>query len=179
MDERNTDRPQALDTTPTSEPQTPSTRISGREGDDLPTSETREIVERLRLHEERATVEVISEQLGAVTVRRVVREREEVVPITLHSEYLEITVQEGTGGRVTLRGEPLEVGRTYEVPLYEERAVIDKQIYPLSDVTIAKQARSYVQTERLTLRREELDVEDPLGLVRDRLRTDSSNDPQR
>lgn len=173
MDERNTDRHHPLDPTPTSD-----TSPSGTHTADLPASETREIVERLRLHEERATVEVIPEQVGAVTVRRVVREREEVVPITLHSEYLEITVQEGTGGRVTLKGEALEVGRTYEVPLYEERAVIDKQIYPLSDVTIAKQARSYVQTERLTLRREELDVEDPMGLVRDRLRTDSGEPPR-
>jgi len=156
----------------------PQQGAEGTQTTESRTTETREVIERLRLHEERAIVEVIPEQMGAVTVRRVVREREEVVPITLHSEYLEITVQEGTGGRVTLKGEPLEVGRIYEVPLYEERAVVDKQVYPLSDVTIAKQARSYTQTERVTLRREELDVEDPMGLVRDRLRTDG-NEPQR
>lgn len=174
MDERNKDRPHGLETSPTSATQTSETQFA-----ETQTLETREIVDRLRLHEERAIVEVIPEQVGAVTVRRVVREREEVVPITLHSEYLEITVREGTGGRVTLKGEPLEVGRTYEVQLYEERAVVDKQIYPLSDVTIAKQSRSYTQTEHLTLRREELDVEDPMGLVRDRLRTDGGNEPQR
>ncbi|WP_019588294.1 DUF2382 domain-containing protein [Deinococcus apachensis] len=137
----------------------------------------REVVERLRLHEERALVEVVPENVGAVTVRRVVREREEVVPITLHSEHLEITVQQDTGGRVTMNGETLEVGRTYEVPLYEERALVEKRVYPFSDVTISKQARTYTQTERLTLRREELDVEDPQGLIRDRTVT-GGTDPQ-
>lgn len=139
--------------------------------------ESREVVETVRLHEERAVVEVLPQEVGAILIRRVVTEREETVPIILHSEYLEITVREGAGGRVTMNGEALEVGRTYQVPLHEERAVIDKQVYPLSDVTIAKQARTYTQTERITLRREELDVEDPQGLVRDRTMP-GSTDPQ-
>lgn len=142
-----------------------------------PTLETREVIEQLRLHEERAVVEVIPEQMGAVTIRRVVTEREETVPITLHSEHLEITVRADTGGRVTLDGEVLEVGRLYEVPLYEERALVQKQVYPLSDVSIARQARTYTHKETITLRREELDVTDPQGLVRDRVMP-GSTDPQ-
>lgn len=130
--------------------------------------ERREVLERLRLHEERATVEVVPEAAGAVTIRRVVTERQENVPITLRSEHLEITVRENAGGRATLDGEELEVGRVYEVPLYEERAQFEKLIYPLADVTIAKEARTYTQTQEITLRREELAVEDPQGLVRDR-----------
>lgn len=130
--------------------------------------ERRELIERLRLHEERALVEVVPETVGAVTIRRVVTERQENVPITLRREHLEITVRENTGGQATLNGEALEVGRVYEVPLYEERALIEKQVYPLSDVTIAKEARVYTQTQEITLRREELAVEDPQGLVRER-----------
>lgn len=142
-----------------------------------PTLETREVVERLRLHEERAVVEVVPEEMGAVTIRRVVTERQETVPITLHSEHLEITVKADVGGRATLNGEVMEVGRVYEVPLYEERALIEKQVYPLSDVSIAKQARAYTHREEITLRREELDVRDPQGLVRDRVMPDPL-DPQ-
>lgn len=70
------------------------------------------------------------------------------------------------------------MGRTYEVPIYEERALINKEIFPLSDVTIAKQRETYKQVETLTLRREELDVEDPQGLVRDRTMPGGS-EPQR
>ncbi|MDL2343134.1 YsnF/AvaK domain-containing protein [Deinococcus sp. MIMF12] len=132
------------------------------------TGERREVLERLRLHEERATVEVVPEAAGAVTIRRVVTERQENVPITLRSEHLEITVRDNTGGRATLNGEELEVGRVYEVALYEERALIDKQVYALADVTVAKEARTYTQTQEITLRREELAVDDPQGLVRDR-----------
>lgn len=130
--------------------------------------ERRELIERLRLYEERANVEVVPEVVGAVTIRRVVTERQEMVPITLRREHLEITVKENTGGRATLNGEELEVGRVYEVPLYEERAQFEKLVYPLSDVTIAKEARTYTQTQEVTLRREELAVEDPQGLVRER-----------
>lgn len=126
----------------------------------------------LRLHEERAVVEVVPEGLAAVTIRRVLTQREEVVPITLGREHLEITVREGQGGRVLMNGEPLEVGRTYEIPVYEERAMINKQTFPLSDVVITKQRETYQQVERVTLRREELEVEDPQGMVRDRLMTD-------
>ena len=134
--------------------------------------ELRRVEGTLRLHEERAVVEVVPESLGAVTIRRVLTQREETVPITLGREHLEITVNEGSGGRVLMNGEVLEVGRTYEVPLYEERAVIEKQAYPYSDVQIAKQRETYQQVERLTLRREELEVEDPQGLVRDRTMPD-------
>lgn len=140
------------------------------------TGETQEI-KQLRLHEERATIEVVPEQMGAVTIRRVVTERQETVPITLHSEHLEITVKSDAGGRVTLGGEVLEVGRLYEVPLYEERAVVEKQIYPLSDVNITKRARTYTHTAQISLQREELDVNDPQGLVRDRT-LPGSTDPQ-
>ncbi|WP_216319354.1 YsnF/AvaK domain-containing protein [Deinococcus aestuarii] len=126
----------------------------------------------LRLHEERAVVEVVPEALAAVTIRRVLTQREEVVSIALGREHLEITVKEGQGGRVLMNGEALEVGRTYEIPVYEERAVIDRQTFPLSDVVIAKQRETYEQVERVTLRREELEVEDPQGLARDRLMPD-------
>ncbi|WP_102126173.1 YsnF/AvaK domain-containing protein [Deinococcus planocerae] len=163
------------------ETQTSSTSQAAQAAERTVTTEQvrdlRRVVDTLRLHEERALVEVVPESLGAITVRRVLTQREEVVPITLGREHLEITVTEGKGGRVTMNGEVLEVGRTYEVPLYEERAVIERQAYPYSDVVIAKQRETYEQVERLTLRREELEVEDPQGLVRDRLMPDSL-DPQ-
>lgn len=164
--------------TQTTSQTTETTETTGRTVTTEQISDLRKVVETLRLHEERAVVEVVPESLGAVTIRRIVTERQEVVPITLGSERLEITVREGVGGRVTLNGEVMEVGRTYEVPIYEERALINKEIYPLSDVTIAKQRETYQQVEKVTLRREELDVEDPQGLVRDRTMPESS-EPQR
>ena len=44
------------------------------------------------------------------------------VPVTLTTETLEITVKDGAG-KVTLNGEVLEPGRTYEVLIHDEKAV--------------------------------------------------------
>ncbi|TDE85435.1 YsnF/AvaK domain-containing protein [Deinococcus sp. S9] len=125
---------------------------------DTATDERREVVGQLVLHEERAEVEVLREQTGSVQIRRVVTERQETVPITLVSERLEITVTDG-GGRVVMNGEALEPGRTYTIELSEERVQIHKQVYPLQEVTIAKQRETVTHTEQVTLRREELDVQ--------------------
>lgn len=124
----------------------------------LKDGEERQVVGRLVLREERATVDVTREAAGSVEVRRVVTEREETVPITLYREVLEITVKDG-GGRVLMNGEPLEPGRTYEIPISEERAEIRKQVYPFQEVIIAKELQRFTQDEQVTLRREELDVQ--------------------
>lgn len=123
-------------------------------------------LDRLTLLEERARVEVLREQVGSVKIRKVVREREEVIPVKLTTETLEITVADGAG-KVTLNGEVMEPGRTYEVLIHDERAVVEKQVFAQSNVTLRKEATTYTHTEQVTLRREELDVRDPQGLVRE------------
>ena len=121
--------------------------------------EGRQVLNRLVLHEERAQIEIERERLGQVQIRRVVTEREEVVPITLRREVVEITVTEGGNGSVLLNGETLEVGRTYEFEMYEERAEVQKRVYPFQEITIAKRLEAFTQTEQIALRREELDVD--------------------
>lgn len=145
--------------------QTSSTQSSGTLHTEARHTETtrlsadgRQIVEQLRLHEERAEVDILRERAGQVQIRRVVVERQETLPVTLRRELVEITVKEG-GDRVLLNGEELEPGRTYELEVYEERAEVVKRVYPFQDVTIAKQAQTFTHDEEVTLRREELDVE--------------------
>lgn len=121
--------------------------------------EGRQVMSRLVLHEERAQIEIERERLGQVQIRRVVTEREEVVPITLRREVVEITVTEGGNGSILLNGETLEVGRTYEFEMYEERAEVQKRVYPFQEITIGKRLESFTQTEQIALRREELDVD--------------------
>lgn len=128
--------------------------------------EGRAELNHLTLHEERARVEVLREQAGQVSIRKVVKEREEVIPVTLTTETLEITVKDGAG-KVTLNGEVLEPGRTYEVLIHDERAVVQKEVFAVSDVSLNKEIRTYTHTENVTLRREELDVRDPQELVRE------------
>ncbi|RJF71681.1 DUF2382 domain-containing protein [Deinococcus cavernae] len=134
--------------------------------DSLSQARTSTELDTLTLHEERARVEVLREQAGSVSIRKVIRQREEVLPVTLTTETLEITVRDGAG-KVTLNGEVLEPGRTYEVIVHDEKAVVQKEVFALSDVTLNKETRTYTHTENITLLREELDVRDPQGLVRE------------
>lgn len=134
----------------------------------LTEARSRTELDRLTLYEERAHIEVLREQAGAVSIRKIVRERQEVIPVTLTTEVLEITVGDGTG-KITLNGETLEPGRTYEVLVHDERAVVEKQVFASSDVSLTKQSHTYTHTEEVVLRHEELDVRDPQGLVRETL----------
>lgn len=144
-------------------------------------------VGRLQLLEERAQVQVLREGIGQVQVRKVLRERQEMVPVTLSTEVLEIVVTpvaqgaaaHAAAGSVTeggamsqgvsqilIDGKPLQVGQSYEIPLTEERVQLVKQVFPLSEVLIRKQAQSTTHQETVMLRHEELEVLDEQGLAR-------------
>ncbi|WP_278913776.1 YsnF/AvaK domain-containing protein [Deinococcus wulumuqiensis] len=144
-------------------------------------------VGRLQLLEERAQVQVLREGIGQVQVRKVLRERQEMVPVTLSTEVLEIVVtplaqgaaahaaassvtEGGAMGQgvsqILIDGKPLQVGQSYEIPLTEERVQVVKQVYPISEVLIRKQAQSTTHQETVMLRHEELEVLDEQGLAR-------------
>lgn len=118
----------------------------------------------LTLHEERARIDVVREVYGSVTINKVVTERQELVPVMLRTERLEITIAPGAG-EVLIDGVALEPGRTHEVLLLEERATIQKEVFPSLDVQIWKESRVVDQSETVSLRREVLEVIDPMGLA--------------
>ncbi|WP_291431204.1 YsnF/AvaK domain-containing protein [Deinococcus sp.] len=122
------------------------------------------LVTRLDLLEERASVQVIRDSVGGVTLRRVVREEEVLVPVTISREFLELTVKSG-GGQIILDGVPLEAGRTYEVLLSEERAQIVKDVYAAQQVEVWKRTRTEQFQQSVTLGREVLEVTGRTDLV--------------
>ncbi|MCD0156618.1 YsnF/AvaK domain-containing protein [Deinococcus sp. 14RED07] len=125
------------------------------------------LVTRLDLLEERASVQVTRESVGEVALRRVVREEEVLMPVTLSREFLELTVRPG-GGQVLLDGEPLEAGRTYEVLLSEERAQIVKTVHATQQVEVFKRTRTEQFQRSVTLGREALEVTGRTDLVTER-----------
>lgn len=125
------------------------------------------LVTRLDLLEERASVQVTRESVGEVALRRVVREEEVLMPVTLTREFLELTVRRG-GGQVILDGEPLEAGRTYEVLLSEERAQIVKTVHATQQVEVFKRTRTEQFQQSVTLGREVLEVKGRTDLVTER-----------
>ncbi|UQN10001.1 YsnF/AvaK domain-containing protein [Deinococcus sp. QL22] len=134
----------------------------------------------LTLHEERARIDVVREVYGSVTINKVVTERQELVPVMLRTEKLEITIAPGAG-EVLIDGVALEPGRTHEVLLLEERATIQKEVFPSLDVQIWKESRVVDQSQTVSLRREVLEVIDPMGLAHESSQTEAavSNDKNR
>lgn len=137
---------------------------------------------RLQLLEERAVVNVQRQGVGQVQIRKVLHERQEMVPVTITSEVLEITVNSapavatgvGAEGRlnqsqgiseILIDGQPLQVGQTYTIPLTEERYQVVKQVYPISNVVVRKRVKTETHQESVTLRHEELDVKADEGLA--------------
>lgn len=118
---------------------------------------------RLRLHEERAVVQVLREAGGTVTLRRVVEEREERIPVTLRHEYLQIDVLPGAG-QVRL-GETLLDPGTHTVELLNERAVVGIEAVAVQDVVLHKRAIEETHQETVSLRRETVVLDDPQQLV--------------
>lgn len=137
-------------------------------------------VGRLQLLEERAVVNVQRQGVGQVQIRKVLHERQEMVPVTITSEVLEITVNsasasaaglQGQGSlgqgvsEILIDGQPLQVGQTYTIPLTEERYQVVKQVYPISNVVVRKRVKTETHQESVTLRHEELDVKADEGLA--------------
>ncbi|THF71684.1 DUF2382 domain-containing protein [Deinococcus sp. Arct2-2] len=133
-------------------------------------------LEHMTLHEERARVDVTREVYGSVTINKVVTERQELVPVMLRTEKLEITIAPGAG-EVTIDGVALEPGRTHEVLLLEEHATVQKEVYPALNVHIWKESRVVDQSETLSLRREVLEVIDPMGLAHESSQIDAAVSP--
>lgn len=137
-------------------------------------------LDHLTLHEERARVDVTREVYGSVTIHKVVTERQELLPVMLRTEKLEITIAPGAG-EVLIDGVLLEPGRTHEVVLLEEHATIQKEVFPALDVQIWKESRVVDHSETISLRREVLEVLDPMGLAHESSQIDGavSNDRPR
>ncbi|MFB9994689.1 YsnF/AvaK domain-containing protein [Deinococcus oregonensis] len=127
----------------------------------------------LTLHEERARVDVVREVYGSVTINKVVSERQELVPVMLRTEKLEITIAPGAG-EVMIDGVALEPGRTHEVLLLEEHATVQKEVFPALDVQIWKESRVVDQSQTVALRREVLEVIDPMGLAHESSQREAS-----
>lgn len=130
--------------------------------------------ETLYLYEERARVDVSVESQGQVALHKKVVEHQEMIPVTIRREILEIVTAPGNGtvhvDGITLDGQQLEAGRSYEIVLTEERAHVTKQVFPVQEVSIRKQQLSEQHTETVTLRREVLEVDGPAELIHERER---------
>jgi len=108
--------------------------------------------------EERAVVRKRKRVTGAVRVRTVVREREEVVDETLAAEAVE--VERVPLGRWIDAPVPVrQEGDTTVVTLHEEVVVVERRLRATEEVRLTRRRSTRHATGRLTLRRQEAVVE--------------------
>ncbi len=125
------------------------TQVAGRASNDHTT---------IPLAEERAVVLKRKKVTGAVRVKTVVREDEQVVNEPVHSEEIEVErvpVDRWVEAAVPVRQE----GDTTIISLHEEVVVVEKRLRVTEEVRITKRQASRNTSERVTLRREEAIVE--------------------
>jgi len=112
---------------------------------------------RVQLREETLTPVKQAVQTGEVGVQKTVREQQQEVPVNLRREEVTINRQ-----AVDRPADPREIGDMREesmsVPVYEERAELQKQARVYEEVTLSKQPVEEQRTISGTTRREELDV---------------------
>lgn len=115
-----------------------------------------EAVERVTVPviEERAVVRKRKKVTGAVRVRTVVREREELVDEPLATEEVEVErvpVDRWVEAPVPVRQE----GDTTIVTLHEEVVVVERRLRATEEVRITRRRTTRRASERVVLRREE------------------------
>ncbi|HWL71335.1 MAG TPA: YsnF/AvaK domain-containing protein [Geminicoccus sp.] len=115
--------------------------------------------ETLQVVEERAVIRKRKNLTSGVRVRTLVREDEELIDALLHSEQAEVE-------RVALDRwveEPVPVrqeGATMVITLHEEVVVVEKRLRAIEEVRLTKRQTIQRVPQHVTLRREELVVED-------------------
>ena len=123
--------------------------MAGRSGNDRKT---------VPLVEERAVILKRKKVTGAVRVKTVVREDEEVINEPVHSEEIEVErvpVDRWVEAAVPVRQE----GDTTIISLHEEVIVVEKRLRVTEEVRITRRQTSRKTSEPVTLRREEAIVE--------------------
>ena len=112
---------------------------------------------RVQLREETLQPVKQAVQTGEVGVHKTVREQQHEVPVNLRREEVTIDRQ-----AVDRPADPREIGdmreESFSVPVYEERAELQKQARVYEEVTLSKQPIEEQRTVTGTTRREELDV---------------------
>jgi uncharacterized protein (TIGR02271 family) len=139
---------------------TTSTTTSGTGGAAIygGTARQDEGAERIELREEEIVPVKQARQAGEVQLQKTVREEEREVPVNLRHE--EVSIERHAVNRPLEGGEIGDLqDEVINVPIYEERAELQKQGRVAEEVVINKDVAEDQQTLRGTVRREDVEIE--------------------
>ncbi|MEA2575768.1 MAG: hypothetical protein QOH93_3066 [Chloroflexia bacterium] len=119
---------------------------------------------RVLLREETLTPVKQAVQSGEVQVQKVVHEKQQEIPVNLRHE--EVTIERRAVDRPATADDLDDMtDQVISVPVYEERAELQKQARVREEVTIGKQAVEEQQTLTGTTRHEHLEVNDSGNVI--------------
>ena len=117
-------------------------------------------VEKIKLYEERLTVNKHRDKTGEVAIGKRVETETKSVSVPVEKERLVIErTQVTTGKAVPVGTANFGDGQVVNVDLYEETATIDKQAFVREEVSVRKEVETETVTGSETIRREELEVD--------------------
>lgn len=122
------------------------------------------LVGTLELREEVPEVHVLREKLGAVSIRRERRVREETVTVDLVTEVLIIETRAGQPN-IKFLGVDLPVGETMELEIYREEAEVSKKVVRSEHIEVYKDQVVEQVSIPVELAREELVVDQHTHVV--------------
>ena len=114
---------------------------------------------KIRLYEERLTVNKQREKAGEVKIGKHVETQTAEVAIPVERERIVIERTDGIGTAVAPGTATFAEGGVAKVDLYEETANVQKQAFVREEVSVRKEVETETVSARETIRREELDVE--------------------
>ncbi len=121
---------------------------------------------RLQLHEEQLRANTVREQAGEVQVGKKVVEHQETLQVPVTEERVVIERTAATG-QTPARGGIGQGEKTIDVPVMKERVNVEKEAVVTEEVNVRKEAVQHTEQVQGTVRKEELDVRDQGGVVRD------------
>ncbi len=121
--------------------------------------------EKIKLYEERLTVNKQRAKTGEVSIGKRVETETANISVPVEKEHLVIERKNVTGKAVS-PGIHFGDGETVSVDLYEETVTIDKQAFVREEVTVHKEVEQETVQKSETIRREELEIEEEGDVIR-------------
>ncbi|MEO1635538.1 MAG: YsnF/AvaK domain-containing protein, partial [Cyanobacteria bacterium J06631_9] len=113
----------------------------------------------IRLYEERLVADKDRFKAGSVTVGKRVEAETAQVSVPVEKERVVIERTEPTGTSAATADHAFEDGEVARVDVYEEKANIRKEAVVREEVNVRKESTEEVVSDQVTVRREELDVD--------------------
>lgn len=123
--------------------------------DNLTDGHTQE--ERMRLHEERLSIDKEQQQAGEVNVEKHIVEAQERVEVPVERE--EVYIERRAVADETAAGEVVDDGEKIHIPITEEKVEVTKRPVVSEEIVVGKRKVTDTELVNETVRREEADIQ--------------------